>query len=1005
MNDLLCRIKLAARLHDPAEKALVLLRDPAGHEGGTVRYLKDLANLNDEPPAWRDELGGHPLFENGWQQGIGKIVKRADWWAAAADRPQWPGQVSLHWTQAPALIHPLAGGQLRLQGLADTGIADVKERSFAHFDNLRQAVCPAGAPPDHRKLLLAFWRFGPEIADEEDFGKLGELWRLLPADTRVPDHSIWDHLDLVSALAGAFAADARGEAALLTFSLGPVQSFIAAARKTDDLWAGSHLLSRLAWEAMKPLVESLGPDAVVFPRLRGVALADVWLVHDCGLPASLFDQCAWRKEAPDANPLFGPALPNRFVALVPASRVKEIVEKCTSAVREWLLDLGLRTVDRLLEEAGVRQKSAARDESVPAFEQVRRQLQGFPEVHWAAVPFSLIRIGNPEKQTGLGVEHLQEAMAPFYGADGAEPAGFLRTPAWEVLSRDIEWEPGVMFYQPNPGVLYPAIYDLAERLLAAAKSLRPFGQVKEEGWRCTLTGETEWLTTDRNHLAVPRGHRKSKSDPGFDPDLHCATLWTCVAHRQPSWAKQGEHLGALPAIKRLWPVLFSEEVSRWTGEEADRYVVSTHTMALAHQLENLVGAAGPQKAAERIRRLDLPSERVSLPRSLLRLAGGNQELRDLLKRLPAYLDSARESEQEQAYSKAMRQVRELLAVDPKAPPQLETYYAMVLMDGDRMGAILSGDGPAAVPFLCCFHPEVGKDFRQKAGTSGLLYDYGNQLRPPSPGRHMSISSALSDFSQIIVPHVIEEEHLGRLLYSGGDDVMAMLPVADALPAIHRLRQAYRGEGDEESVRCIQSLRRNSELRLAHGYAYLDGRLMRVMGPRATVSCGVVIAHHMAPLGYVLRQLRDAEKAAKNYKRKRNGQPVDRDAFHIRIIKRSGGMLDLSAEWGRPLELLGRLRNFLASEGVSRRAVYNTLLWLRDVPEPDGPAGAEMLQSLLAYQLARQAEKSERKRDAQALAGEITALAMQQERQKLEWLRNYLQVAEFLARETRAGGDR
>jgi CRISPR-associated protein Cmr2 len=35
----------------------------------------------------------------------------------------------------------------------------------------------------------------------------------------VPDHSIWDHLDLTSAFAGAFAADPQQEVALLTVSL------------------------------------------------------------------------------------------------------------------------------------------------------------------------------------------------------------------------------------------------------------------------------------------------------------------------------------------------------------------------------------------------------------------------------------------------------------------------------------------------------------------------------------------------------------------------------------------------------------------------------------------------------------------------------------------------------------------------------------------------------------------------------------------------------------------
>ena len=41
--------KLAARIHDPAEKALVLLRDPAGHENGTSRALRRLLGLEALP--------------------------------------------------------------------------------------------------------------------------------------------------------------------------------------------------------------------------------------------------------------------------------------------------------------------------------------------------------------------------------------------------------------------------------------------------------------------------------------------------------------------------------------------------------------------------------------------------------------------------------------------------------------------------------------------------------------------------------------------------------------------------------------------------------------------------------------------------------------------------------------------------------------------------------------------------------------------------------------------
>jgi hypothetical protein len=44
-KDLFWQLKLAARLHDPAEKALVLLRDPAGHENGTSLALARLLGL------------------------------------------------------------------------------------------------------------------------------------------------------------------------------------------------------------------------------------------------------------------------------------------------------------------------------------------------------------------------------------------------------------------------------------------------------------------------------------------------------------------------------------------------------------------------------------------------------------------------------------------------------------------------------------------------------------------------------------------------------------------------------------------------------------------------------------------------------------------------------------------------------------------------------------------------------------------------------------------------
>ena len=263
-NDLIWQTKLAARVHDPAEKALVLLRDPAGHEGGTSKALTRLLGLSDLTADQLDPDNAGALstviFKKGIPLSMYRHVQRADWWAAAADRPQWPMQeitvttkkgeqktfgvapwAQVRWTQKPVLIHPLTGDQLDLGkhgGLGDTDFHEIKEKSFDHFSRLLTALNRADPTEDARRTLLTDWRFGPELSEEEDNGKLGALWGVLPADTRVPDHSIWDHLDLTSAFAGAFAADPEGDAALLALSIGPVQGFIASARTSSDLWAG-----------------------------------------------------------------------------------------------------------------------------------------------------------------------------------------------------------------------------------------------------------------------------------------------------------------------------------------------------------------------------------------------------------------------------------------------------------------------------------------------------------------------------------------------------------------------------------------------------------------------------------------------------------------------------------------------------------------------------------------------------------------------------------------------
>lgn len=962
MNELLWQAKLHARLHDPAEKALILMRTSEGHEGGTSRTLL------------------HELLPADARQQTRNWVRKADHWASAADRAafpnhdadgRWPAWQRVRFHENPVLIHPLTGQEFDLQRLDSVAPEQVKAISLDHFRRLVQAG-------DSRKTLLAFWRFGPQLQGSE----LDALWQLSPADTRVPDHTIWDHLDLTSAFAGAFAGGEQP--ALMAVSLGPVQGFIAAARSTSDLWAGSHLLSRLAWEAMRVICDALGPDAILFPRLRGVPQVDLWLRDSCGLPATLFDDCDWTHSATDANPLFSAALPNRFTAIVPASRAAELAEQITHAVRQWTQQQTEQALRLLLAEAGVDDQP-----DLPAYAQIREQLAGFPEVHWAAVPWSLASQGSG-LQASSDTAQLAQAIAPFFTSSDDAP-GFLGSPAWQLMSGGWQLEDG-WFWRPNPGTLYPALHELLERVLAAAKSTHIFGQTAQQGWPDSLTGEVEWLTTDRAQLALPPGQRQD-------------TLWSRVAQKRKAWIKAGEHLGALSTLKRLWPTLFVNELRDLVGQ-TQRFVVSTHTMAaagaLAHWLQQ-DEPLPPDLASE----LAATEDRVALPPRLAPRAS-DSERKQLARKIPAWLEVEREADDEARAARAEKRLTSLLGHKPEA------YYALMLMDGDRMGAWLSATDTHTQPHASSFHPHIRASLQNRFARDDTFGAWADARRAPNPAWHMAISEALNNFSLTLAPAIVHRHFNGRVLYAGGDDLMAMLPVGDLLPAMAALRAAYSGMPPEQvGARSDDDAFRQQK----NGFVRYRERVLRVMGEQATASAGAVIAHHQTPLNLVLRELRAAEARAKN--------EGGRDAFSITVLKRSGGAQRLTANWRRdggdsPMTCLRDLAAALQSD-EARRTAYNARQWMADLPAPEhlpggNDAWCDMVTKLLAAQFSRQGLGDGVITDAvhaRRLA-QLGLLAAQRqparvpERQgglhpALDHIIQYLVVAEFLAREGRSTG--
>jgi CRISPR-associated protein Cmr2 len=967
--------KVLAYLHDPAEKALVLLRGK-GHEAGTVAAMKELLG-EDLERAYRAA------------EGLEALVKQADRWAAAADRPSLPRGLGgkVVFSTDPQIIHPLTGERIRLAELAGEAEASVPALEAVSFDHFRGLLVHDGhGVVDWRRTLFRLWRFGPVSPAPG----LGVLWNLLPADTRSPDHTIWEHLKLTSAFAGSLAAGAGGPA-LLLMSFGPVQEFIAQARSASDLWAGSHLLSRIAWQAMALVCERFGPDAVLFPDLHGVALADLWLRDQVGEWPDGVSR-PWADRADDTNPLFAAALPNRFVALVPADEAAALAGEIARGVRSWVREKAEAAWAQVTRAAG-REVAAAH-----AREQISRQLDGFPEVHWAAVPWHL-----------AGAEGLDDgALKEVLRRLGAEPAYL--DPALEKLLRGEIRAGGHVFYAPNPGVGYPGLYEAAERLHGAAKAARPFDGGVETGYRCTLCGEREWLTDDAGLLDQPKGEREGRS------------IWDAAGRKEPALAKAGEHLCAPCALKRCWPRLFVDEARSALPDIGglQRFVLSTRTVALSTTLWRWVEKGGVEpwpgepdighqkrrEAGKKLRAFDLAGYRAALPlrlhRRLQEKAPGD---RGLLRALPAWLDDLRERARDEREAGQAEELTRLAEAFLGGKP--ETYYGLILMDGDRMGAWLAGD-EGGLPLRARFHETTLQNFE----AAGPLRAYLDTPRPASPARHQAISTALNGFALHLARVVVEDLFLGKLIYAGGDDLLAMVAVHDLPGLLWALRCAYSGvlpAGLDharfwQAVGAVEDGRPQDRLRLSKGFALLRDhngkRLLRLMGGRATASIGAVVAHHQAPLARVLADLRSAERRAKT--------DGGRDAFCLAVEKRAGGTTRLVGKWRMnagadgDLGLLLAARDFLA-RGLSRRAVYHLAERLRDVP-----ADPAALEAVLRYQFTRQARGEEAKTEGKVLAGRLARGAVGRSPASGEpewpgpnrWLCDLLITAEFLAREGR-----
>jgi CRISPR-associated protein Cmr2 len=89
-----------------------------------------------------------------------------------------------------------------------------------------------------------------------------------PADTRVPTHTVFDHNYATASIINWLIDSSEPQGLLLHIDLAGVQRYIESSRKLRDLWISSYLVSSIIWYLCWTFVKTLGPDILILPTCR-----------------------------------------------------------------------------------------------------------------------------------------------------------------------------------------------------------------------------------------------------------------------------------------------------------------------------------------------------------------------------------------------------------------------------------------------------------------------------------------------------------------------------------------------------------------------------------------------------------------------------------------------------------------------------------------------------------------------------------------------------------------
>ena len=231
------------------------------------------------------------------------------------------------------------------------------------------------------------------------------------------------------------------------------------------------------------------------------------------------------------------------------------------------------------------------------------------------------------------------------------------------------------------------------------------------------------------------------------------------------------------------------------------------------------------------------------------------------------------------------------------------WYVLAVGDGDGMGDWLKGK------WLKNYEDYIAPSWAVPSDDWAGFNDFLKSPKRMGPATHAALSCALLDFSNQLVPYLTEQRYAGRLIYGGGDDVLAYTNLWEWDKWLWDIRQCFKGAKDPRE----EFSNKGDYWKFKGKSDQLVDRPLFTMGSEATISFGIVIAHHSVPLAIALESLWEAEDAAKKHEyhhsclipTEKHDTKVcfnKKDAVQVRVLYGNGNTLkstakfDVFSEW-------------------------------------------------------------------------------------------------------------